>query len=69
MDKLITLLELFPSAAAVAILAALATAPATAQAPGINAVIDCGSLAGAGQVDIYAQGIYLGTVKVRCNPS
>jgi hypothetical protein len=69
MEKVVTLLELFPSAAAAALMAALATAPATAQAPAIHAVIHCGSLSGKGQVHIHAEGRYLGTVTVNCSPA
>lgn len=44
----------------------LIAAPVGAQAPGIRAVIDCGTLSGQGAVDVMIRDHSLGVVRVVC---
>jgi len=48
------------------LLAVAAMAPATAQAPALHAVINCGSLQVVGKVHIHVERVYLGTVLLEC---
>lgn len=46
----------------------LIAAPVGAQAPGIRAVIDCGTLSGSGKVRILIHGSSVGVVRIVCPP-